>query len=215
MDEKIPQEPSRGRRYFLKGAVGLGIGIVLFGVGALERLIRFFSGPRMSARQESALLEQRLEKHKETAEIEGLEIERLRSEYLPVAKLSELQPKTGKYFFDYQMRPALAFLGEDGLPLLISAKCTHLGCTVDNTVDEHNQILCPCHLSLFSIDTGQPSRGPATAPLPRLGWVLKDPAGRVVVRQSPGGAVTGKPDKAKLDTYTVFIAKQFKEESVS
>jgi Rieske Fe-S protein len=213
MDQKIQQDLYHGRRHILKGIAGLGIGIALLSIGALERLFLFFSGPRMSAQQESALIEQRLEKNVETAGIEGLEIERLSNEYLLVAKLSDLKPHTGVYFYDYQMRPALAFVSKNGLPLLISAKCTHLGCTVGNTVDEHNQILCPCHLSLFNIETGQPSRGPSVQPLPRLGWIIKDSTGRIVASQSPGGAITGKLEETKIHSYTVFIAKKFREES--
>jgi nitrite reductase/ring-hydroxylating ferredoxin subunit len=103
-----------------------------------------------------------------------LEMEREGSNYILVAALSHLNASKGKYFVDYEMQPDLAFLGANGLPLLLSAKCTHLGCTVGNNVNDHGQILCPSHISYFDIKTGQPNHGsPAKAPLPHIGWVLK------------------------------------------
>jgi Rieske Fe-S protein len=38
--------------------------------------------------------------------------------------------------------------------------CTHQGCD-DNKIDGGN-ISCPCHGSKFSIETGEPTAGPAT-----------------------------------------------------
>jgi Rieske Fe-S protein len=215
MEKKAISDTSWGRRYFLKGLISLGISIVLLSLGILERLIRFFSGPRMTPRQEAAILEEREARHKEAAETEALQIERLSSKSILIGKLSELTAKEGKYFVDYHMRPALAFLGKNGLPLLIPAKCTHLGCTVGNTVDDHNQVLCPCHLSLFNIETGQPTRPPAILPLPLIGWVLKDPTGKVVASKSPKGPVQGQTDPAQLKDCTVHIAMEFKEESAA
>ncbi|MGK5684481.1 Rieske (2Fe-2S) protein [Actinoplanes sp. URMC 104] len=45
-----------------------------------------------------------------------------------------------------------------------SKVCTHAGCDV-NKIDG-GQISCPCHNSKFSIETGQPTSGPATKALP-------------------------------------------------
>jgi Rieske Fe-S protein len=103
------------------------------------------------------------------------------------------------------MRPALAVLGEDGLPLLISAKCTHLGCTVASEVNEEGKILCPCHISYFDVKTGAPDPGaPAKAPLPHLEWALMDPAGQIVGTRSAAPALAG----ADLAACTVYIAKR-------
>ncbi len=44
-----------------------------------------------------------------------------------------------------------------------SVTCTHQGCPVDEVLD--GEVRCPCHGSLFSIETGEPTSGPATAPL--------------------------------------------------
>jgi Rieske Fe-S protein len=45
-----------------------------------------------------------------------------------------------------------------------SKVCTHAGCDV-NKIDG-GQISCPCHNSKFSIETGEPTSGPATKALP-------------------------------------------------
>ncbi|MCM4081337.1 Rieske (2Fe-2S) protein [Paractinoplanes hotanensis] len=45
-----------------------------------------------------------------------------------------------------------------------SKVCTHAGCDV-NKIDG-GQISCPCHNSRFSIETGEPTSGPATKALP-------------------------------------------------
>jgi Rieske Fe-S protein len=45
-----------------------------------------------------------------------------------------------------------------------SKVCTHAGCDV-NKIDS-GIISCPCHGSQYSIETGEPTRGPATKPLP-------------------------------------------------
>jgi Rieske Fe-S protein len=65
-----------------------------------------------------------------------------------------------------------------GAILALDRRCTHLGCTVSPTADGR-AIACPCHGSRFDL-AGQPTRGPATAPLGRL-RVTVDGAGEVVV----------------------------------
>ena len=44
-----------------------------------------------------------------------------------------------------------------------TAVCTHQGCTVSNVTK--NQIVCPCHGSVFSAKDGSVVNGPATTPL--------------------------------------------------
>lgn len=58
--------------------------------------------------------------------------------------------------------------------------CTHLGCSVLPTLNEQNNIHCPCHGSIFSSDDGAVLGGPAPRPLPSLPVAL-DPQGRLVV----------------------------------
>lgn len=208
----IARTAEQSRRLFLKGMVGVGSAAGLLTVGVMDKLARFFSGPDMTPEEQAALLKKRLQRLEMTAQERELELERLRSDYIFVARLSELSPKDGKYFIDYEMRPALAFRDESGLPILISAKCTHLGCTVASTIDSNGRILCPCHMSYFDVKTGWPQPGaPATVPLPMLGWVLKDPQGKVLISQSPGGALEGEATPEQLETSAVFIAKRYEE----
>lgn len=52
-----------------------------------------------------------------------------------------------------------------------STTCTHQGCPVTEVVD--GAIVCPCHRSLFAIDTGEPTSGPATSPLDPVAVTLR------------------------------------------
>lgn len=192
-------DPAEGRRGLLLGAAGVAAAMFLMGAGVLDKVLRFLRGDDMSGRDKEALAEHRLQRLEQSAAQRSLELERMRLPLIPVAIMGELSPKQGKYFIDYEMRPALAFKGEDGMPILISAKCTHLGCTVGSVTDEQGRILCPCHISFFDIKTGKPNPGaPAKDPLPHLRWVLRDGTGRVV---------QGTPDPKMLDQLEVCIER--------
>jgi len=202
------------RRMFLKGAGGASAAGALLAAGTTGTLVQFFRGPDMSIEEEAELLEKKLAQLKLNAEQRELQLERMRNKYVYVSQVAELEPRKGKYFIDYQMNPAMAFMGEDGLPQLISAKCTHLGCTVGNTADEQGRVLCPCHISYFNINDGSPNEGaPAKDPLPRLGWVLKNPAGEIVLSRGTDGKLEGQIAPEVLATCSVYIAKQFEEEA--
>lgn len=213
--EQLPaavQQAQESRRYFIKGAGALAAAGALLTIGVLDKLGRFFRGPEMTLEEESELLQKKLDRLNMAAKERELEIERMKSPYIKIAQLAELGERDGKYFTDYQMRPALAFRNEQGLPILISAKCTHLGCTVGSTLDNDNRLLCPCHISYFDVKSGIPNPGsPAKAPLPRLGWALMDPLGNVVMSQAPDGSTEGAADPAQLNTYSVYISKRFEE----
>ncbi|TNF37552.1 MAG: respiratory nitrate reductase subunit gamma [Deltaproteobacteria bacterium] len=209
--------PETSRRHFVKGLGGLFAAGVLMSVGVLDKLVGYFKGQRLERSEQVDLLEKKLERLRATSEEQALELERLEKDAILVAQLGQLDPRQGRYFIDYQMRPALAFKGADQLPILISAKCTHLGCTVASDVNDKGQILCPCHISYFDIKTGAPNPGaPAKAPLPRIGWLLKDTKGTVVMTQDgagnrtwPEGEDAIAPDA--LDGLQVWIAKRFEE----
>ncbi len=199
----------QARRYFLRGSVGLAAGGSLLAAGTFDQFVQFFFGPRMSESESAALLEKKLARLEQTAAQKRLELERSRQEYIRVGKLSELSAKKGRYFVDYEMRPALAFLGDDALPVLRSAKCTHLGCTVGSEVDAEGRILCPCHVSYFNVKTGQPNAGaPAKDPLPSIGWVLMDAELNIVASRSADGQLHGKLDPEKTKNLDVYIAKR-------
>lgn len=201
-------EQEQARRYFLRGCAGLFAGGALLSIGAADKLGRFFFGPRLSAREEAELMAARVKSLEKTVEQKKYELERQQSDYIFVAHLSELSPTKGKYFIDYEMSPALAFCDNDGLPILLSAKCTHLGCTVGSDANAEGKILCPCHISYFDIHTGKPTPdSPAKVPLPFLGWVIMDQQGKVIASKDPSSAMTGKADPTQMDKYSVFIAK--------
>ncbi len=196
------------RRHFLKGGIGVAIGTLLLSAGALDKIFRFFFGPRLSLQDEAEQMEAKLHRLEATTEQRKLELERQRNDYILVAKLSDLKPELGKYFIDFEMRPAIAFKGSDGLPLLISAKCTHLGCTVGNQVND-GKILCPCHVSYFDIESGQPNAGaPAKAPLPHLHWVLMDTKGKVLATKATSGKQPLELPEEVLAEARVYIKKE-------
>ncbi|MBL8858437.1 MAG: respiratory nitrate reductase subunit gamma [Planctomycetes bacterium] len=201
------------RRYFLRGVAAISVGGALLAAGTAGTFGRFFFGPRPSEKEQTKLDQEKLTRLRQTQREKELTLERARQRYIKIAKVKDLDTKKGRYFIDYEMRAALAFLGDDGLPLFISAKCTHLGCTVASDLDAQGRVLCPCHVSYFDIKTGMPNAGaPAKDPLPHIAWVLMDAKGDVVMRRGADGRTHGDlaPDQAAL--CDVYIAKR--EESV-
>ncbi len=199
-------QKQEARRDFLLGACSVAAGGTIIGAGVADKLFRFFFGPRLSSHEQAGIMAARVSQMEKTIEQKKYELERQQSDYLFISKLGELNPDKGKYFIDYQMLPALAFRDSNKLPLLLSAKCTHLGCTVGNEVNKEGKILCPCHVSYFDIHSGAPNPdSPAKAPLPHLKWVLMDEQGKVIATQGKKTAdLSGDP---KLDSYSVFIAR--------
>lgn len=197
-----------GRRKFLTGALGVTAGgVVLAAVGG-ETAVRYAAGGKGSSAAENRLLKEKLERMEVSAEYRRLELERRESPLIPVAGLKELEAKKGRYFIDYAMAPGLVFLGADGYPLLISAKCTHLGCTVGKDLDAQGRLLCPCHISYFDVKTGKPDPGaPAKAPLAHLEWVVVDAVGKVVAKQDSKGVREGQIDPKMADQLRVCIPK--------
>lgn len=156
-------------------------------------------------------MEIRLKRIEATASQTALELERQQSTYILIGPLSDLLPSRGKYFVDFEMRPALAFVDDKGLPDLLSAKCTHLGCTVGNEVDASGKILCPCHISYFDIKTGMPNPGaPAKAPLAKLPWVLMDKK-RKLIACGGGGKPSGSLQAEAIKDADVYIARTHEE----
>ena len=199
---------AESRRAFLKGAAGVAGATSLMALGVSDKAVNFFKGPRSDEEAEVALLEKKLERLKLTAEERAYELERQRNDMILVARYTELTEGKGHYFTDYLMRPGLAFKGKDGLPLVISAKCTHLGCTVGSDLDAQGRVLCPCHISFFDVQTGMPNEGaPAKAPLPQIAWALVDATGKVVMSRKPGQPIQGAADAALLAQCSLYITK--------
>jgi nitrate reductase gamma subunit len=196
------------RREFLKGAAGVAVAGTLLSAGVLDKLVGFFQGPKVAGEMETVLLAKRLRRLQMTAEERSLQLERQKSEQILIGRLSELSPTKGKYFIDFGMAPALAFLGANGLPLLISAKCTHLGCTVGSETNAQGQILCPCHVSYFSIATGEPNPGaPAKTPLRHMEWAVMDAGGKVLARRAASGAIEGSLQGVPPEACSVYVSK--------
>ncbi|MBP9854163.1 MAG: respiratory nitrate reductase subunit gamma [Candidatus Omnitrophica bacterium] len=198
------------RRLFLKATLSLGASAVLLSLGALDKFLGYFLKQDVTEVEQAHLLSKKLQRLKQSAEERELELERMSHDSIFIAQLSELSKTKGKYFIDYVMWPALAFLDDNGFPILISAKCTHLGCTVGQDLDAQGRVLCPCHISYFDIKTGEPSLGsPAKSPLPHLGWALKDPQGKTLLVQHPDGKREGSIESSQLESSSLFILKRF------
>jgi nitrate reductase gamma subunit len=210
--EDQPFAADEARRDFVRAFVGISVGGLLLSVGTFDKVFSFFFGPRLGRKEETEFMELKMERLQATVDQRKLELERHAANYILVGSLSDLDAETGKYFIDYKMQPAIAFKGKDGLPLLISAKCTHLGCTVGNKVDENGKILCPCHVSYFDIQTGAPNDGaPAKEPLPHLGWVIMDERGKVLSSRDQKGDTKGAVPAECQATARVYIAKEQEE----
>lgn len=207
-----PFVKEEARRHFLNAGLGIAFGGFLLSMGTFRNIFSFFFGPRLSRKEEAELMELRLGRLESTVSQRKLELERQAANCILVAPLADLNSVTGKYFIDYKMQPAIAFKGKDGLPLFISAKCTHLGCTVSNKVDDQGKILCPCHVSYFDIETGQPNAdAPAKEPLPHLGWVIMDERGKVLASRNAKGETTGAITALTEANARVYIAKSQEE----
>jgi len=202
---------AESRRAFLKGTAAVAGATGLMALGVSEKLANFFKGPHPDPEAESELLKKKLERLQQTAHERQLELERQRNNYIFVARYGELSETKGKYFTDYAMGPGFAFKSKEGLPIVLSAKCTHLGCTVGSDVDGQGRVLCPCHISYFNIQTGQPNEGaPAKLPLPQIGWALVDGAGNDVAFRRPGQPVQGKVDTELFKKCGLYITKPVK-----
>ena len=59
----------------------------------------------------------------------------------------------------------------EGTFLAFSAVCTHKGCTVGTVSGD--EILCPCHESVFSTEDGSVVNGPAERPLDKVDVEVK------------------------------------------
>ena len=77
--------------------------------------------------------------------------------------VSELAPGEGG-IVERAGEKLAVYIGEDGEPHVMSARCTHMGCTVAWNPGERT-FDCPCHGSRFG-PTGEVVNGPAARPLP-------------------------------------------------
>lgn len=201
-----------GRRRFLGGALGFVAGALLMSAASVVTIFRYVFGERLSKEDQTQLQAERLRLLSQNTELDKLELERETVDQIFVSRLSDLDPAKGVYFTDFQMQQALAFADKNNLPILLSAKCTHLGCTVGSEVDVQGRVLCPCHISYFNIYTGDPSAGsPAKKPLPHLNWVVKDESGKVVASKTADGKLDGNPNLQDINKLSVYLVRGIKE----
>ena len=93
-----------------------------------------------------------------------------------IGKLAEFPPGTSKTVL-VDESPVLVIRATDGKFRAFSALCTHLQCVVAYA-PERNQIECPCHRGLYSID-GQNIAGPPPRPLDE--WLVTVNEGSIIV----------------------------------
>lgn len=56
--------------------------------------------------------------------------------------------------------------------VIYSTKCTHLGCRM--RMSDNGMLICPCHGSIFSPESGETVKGPAEKPLEKLGFIAEE-----------------------------------------
>lgn len=68
-------------------------------------------------------------------------------------------------------KPAIVSRPTTDSAVAFSAKCTHMGCTVQPA---GNELHCPCHGSKYNALTGAVIHGPAPRPLPKIAVHVAD-----------------------------------------
>jgi 3-phenylpropionate/trans-cinnamate dioxygenase ferredoxin subunit len=68
-------------------------------------------------------------------------------------------------------------------------ECTHAGCLLSEGEldDRAGTVTCPCHESVFDVETGEPVEGPARDPVPVYAVQVVD--GWIEVSDAPEGSV--------------------------
>jgi cytochrome b6-f complex iron-sulfur subunit len=67
--------------------------------------------------------------------------------------------------------PAIVARPTANTAVAFSAKCTHMGCTVQPAGSE---LHCPCHGSKYNALTGAVIQGPAPSPLPKIAVAVQN-----------------------------------------
>ena len=80
--------------------------------------------------------------------------------------------------FKFGPEPCLLIHHADGKWVALSARCTHLGCTVQYE-PERKRIFCACHGGTYNPETGQNLSGPPPRPL--KSFVVKEVTEAAVV----------------------------------
>ena len=89
----------------------------------------------------------------------------------PVKKLVKIEQRDG-WRRTIAEKPVYVLMQADGNLSVLSAVCTHLGCTVP-WVEKENKFICPCHLAMFAPD-GKLIGGPAPRRMDQLETKIED-----------------------------------------
>lgn len=161
------------RRNFLKWFPVAVVGFVGLAVNLLNKMFAYIVGPKLSPTEEAKLIEEKIASFERHSYSDKLREERLLNHKIYICNVSDLKKKSGLRFVDFNSKPALAFLGKDDKPVLISSVCTHLGCTVQTNL-QNGKLYCPCHLGYFELETGKVLAGPPPQPLPMIPFVIEN-----------------------------------------
>ena len=85
-------------------------------------------------------------------------------------KIVEIKPASGPSF-------SVAVTRSSSAVIVLSATCTHLGCTVEAAA---NELSCPCHGSAFNWTTGAVNQGPAQVALKK--FAVTEDAGSIFIK---------------------------------
>ena len=129
----------------------LGTGLLLWLASVLYPVARFLIPPKLAA-----------------ADVTSVE----------AAKVDELAPNSFK-IFRFGRKPVILVRQADGSYRALSARCTHLDCTVQYQPDTQ-QVWCACHNGRYDTD-GRNISGPPPRPLERYEVVVK--GDKVMVRK--------------------------------
>jgi len=150
------QSPPSNRRSFLTGLLAMGSATV----GALLAvpLVRFTLHPILARTTEKSWSDVG-----NISEFQNIDA--------PVKKLVTIEQRDG-WRKTIAEKPVYVTKGAKGELLVLSAVCTHLGCTVP-WVEKEKKFICPCHLGMFSPD-GKLLGGPPPRDMDRLETEIED-----------------------------------------
>lgn len=155
-DSATQQPTSPNRRSFLAGLLAAGSATV----GALLAvpLIRFTLHPVLSRTTE-----------KSWSDVGN--IDEFHNLDAPVKKLVTIEQRDG-WRKTVTEKPVYVVKNAQGELIVLSAVCTHLGCSVP-WVDKEKKFICPCHLGTFSAE-GKLLGGPPPRDMDRLETKIED-----------------------------------------
>jgi menaquinol-cytochrome c reductase iron-sulfur subunit len=153
----IPQQSAEGtRRSFLAGLLAAGTGTV--GVLLSIPLIRFTLHPLLARTTE-----------KSWSDVGS--VDEFQNLDTPAKKLVTIEQRDG-WRKTLIQKPVYVTKDAQGGLIVLSAVCTHLGCTVP-WIAKENKFICPCHLGMFAAD-GKLLGGPPPRSMDRLQTKVED-----------------------------------------